>query len=696
MTVRPLLLIRPDGNERDALALDGFGLPSTIDPWLEVSPATEALEAHRMVGFLQGSSSQVVLLITSPRTWTNWGALVGAAALESAANAAVGRGVRVYCTGPATRDSLPEALAAVARMAPNAAELARVVNADELPRIQADPLTAGMPATALIPGSTIARKVLPDALEAAGWRVLRAGIYNTVAARHRPASADLLAAGAFSAVILRSPSAVKALVQFAGEADLTGKADLAVQNAPLIITAGPTTSAAAADAGLTVQACPSAHPEELAALAARLLGGAKISRDQGATELPSEHPSHRREVATSAFLTACRGVRPARTPVWFMRQAGRSLPEYRAAREGTSMLESCLTPRLAAELTLQPWRRYGVDAAIFYSDIMVPLKLAGIGVEIQPGIGPVLDHPVRTREDIAALPQLTDESLAPIREAIGLVTAELGDTPLIGFAGAPFTVASYLVEGRPDTAHPHTHQLMHDDPVAWQALMDWVADIDIAFLRAQVLAGASAVQLFDSWVGELGLDDYLTLVQPASGKVLRALGELGVPRIHFGTGSAHLLVSMRDAGADVMGVAADIGLDAASELLGGHTPVQGNISPDVLTASPTEVDTAVDKVLAAGAAAPAHIVNLAHGVPKDTDPDVLARIVERVHAAPVTATSPASGAPDPGSPDATSTLKLYRPHDPARPTHDAVDSSQNTVDSPEATNVSPKDLAKGN
>ena len=247
-------------------------------------------------------------------------------------------------------------------------------------------------------------------------------------------------------------------------AEFTGGTPIPASTA--VITAGPTTSAAAREAGFTVQACPSAHPQEVAALAARLLGGRALSQEIYPEALPADHPSHSGAIADSALLSACRGERPARTPVWFMRQAGRSLPEYRAAREGTTMLESCLDPALAAELTLQPVRRYGVDAAIFYSDIMVPLKLAGVDVEIEPGVGPVLAHPVRSRDDIAALPTLTDEALAPIREAIGRVTAQLPDVPLIGFAGAPFTVASYLVEGRPNRTHPRTHELMHDDPQA--------------------------------------------------------------------------------------------------------------------------------------------------------------------------------------------------------------------------------------
>lgn len=629
MTARPVLLIRPDGNERDAIALDRFGLAATIEPWLEVTAATDSGPAHRMTGFLQSSGPQAILLITSPRTWGTWSQLVGRAALENAASRAVDRGMRVFCTGPATRDSLPAKLADNARMAPNAAELARLVNKEELPRILNDPDNAGLPPVALIPGSAIARRELPEALERAGWNVLRSAIYQTRPRPERPVSVDLLLAGAFSAVVLRSPSAVQALTEFT--------AGTPIPAPTAVITAGPTTSAAARDAGFDVQASPSAHPEELAALAARLLGGETLSREIYPQSLPEGHPATTPEVAASPLLTACRGEDVPRRPVWFMRQAGRSLPEYRAAREGTTMLESCLDPELAAELTMQPVRRYGVDAAIFYSDIMVPLKLAGIDVEIEPGVGPVLAHPVRSRDDIAALPTLSDAALTPIREAIGRVTAQLNGVPLIGFAGAPFTVASYLVEGRPNRTHPLTHALMHDDPQAWESLLEWVAEIDIAFLRAQVLAGASAVQLFDSWVGELSLADYLVHVQPASGRVLRALGELGVPRIHFGTGTSHLLEAMRDAGADVMGVGADLSLDGANALLGGRTPVQGNIDPQVLTQPLSAVDAAVAAVLEAGSAAPGHIVNLAHGVPKDTDPDVLAHIVDLVHRAPVAA-----------------------------------------------------------
>ncbi|WP_415630673.1 uroporphyrinogen decarboxylase [Propionibacterium sp.] len=354
--------------------------------------------------------------------------------------------------------------------------------------------------------------------------------------------------------------------------------------------------------------------------------------------LPAGHPLRTGVLEHSPFLAACHGVRTEVTPVWFMRQAGRSLPEYRAARVGKAMLDSCLDPALASELTLQPVRRYHVDAAIFYSDIMVPLRLAGVQVDIEPGVGPVLANRVSTLADVQALPELGEQALEPIREAVRLTVAELATMqphpiPLIGFAGAPYTVASYLVEGRPDRAHPRTRALMRDDPATLAALLNWVADIDIAFLRAQVTAGASAVQLFDSWAGELDTSDYLVHVQPASATVLRALGTLGVPRIHFGTGTAHLLPAMRDAGAEVMGVAADTTLDKANHQLGGTTPLQGNVDPKLLSGDPQRLDEHVRAVLKAGREAPAHILNLAHGVPPDTDPQVLAHIVDLAHTA---------------------------------------------------------------
>lgn len=351
-----------------------------------------------------------------------------------------------------------------------------------------------------------------------------------------------------------------------------------------------------------------------------------------APALPDSHPLHSTRIAHSPMLQACRGVTPERTPVWFMRQAGRSLPEYREIRAGTRMLDSCLTPDLAAEITLQPVRRYGVDAAILFSDIMVPLRLAGLGVEINPGIGPVVAEPIRRIADVEALPDLDDLDVTVMAHTVSLVLAELGDqTPLIGFCGAPYTVASYLVEGAPSPDHARTRAMMRAQPEAFARLLDWVARLDIAFLRAQILAGASIVQVFDSWVGELSVDDYRRHVMPASARVLEAMADLEVPRIHFGARTGHLLEALREAGADVVGVGVDISLAEASRRLGHRTPVQGNLDPAWLDRPWPELRDAVDSVLRAGALAPGHVFNLGHGVPKDADPAVLARIVDHVH-----------------------------------------------------------------
>lgn len=337
---------------------------------------------------------------------------------------------------------------------------------------------------------------------------------------------------------------------------------------------------------------------------------------------------------TAPLLAAYAGRPVSRRPVWFMRQAGRSLPEYRAAREGTSMLEACLTPELAAEITVQPVRRHDVDAGIFFSDIVVPLKLAGVGVEIVPGVGPVLAEPVRTAADVDRLPELDPDALAPVREGVARSVERLGGVPLIGFAGAPFTLASYLVEGRPNRELPATRALMTEDPQLWHRLLGWVAGITTSFLRAQVEAGAEAVQLFDSWVGRLSRDEYLRAVQPHSAAVLAGVADLGVPRVHFGTGSGDLLGSMHAAGADVMGVASDISLALANTRLGGRVPLQGNLDPELLRAEPAVLEASVRRICAEGDAAPGHVFNLGHGVPPETDPDVLTRLVELVHSIP--------------------------------------------------------------
>jgi uroporphyrinogen decarboxylase len=350
--------------------------------------------------------------------------------------------------------------------------------------------------------------------------------------------------------------------------------------------------------------------------------------------LSADHPLRDGRTQDAPLLRAYRGQPTDSHPVWFMRQAGRSLPEYLAVRKGTGMLEACLTPDLAAEITLQPVRRHGVDAAILFSDIVIPLKLAGIGVDLVPGTGPVVEHPIRTAADVAALPALDPAALVPISAAAAQCVQALGGTPLIGFAGAPFTLASYLVEGGPSREHLRTKALMHAEPETWHALASWVATITGAFLRAQILAGASAVQLFDSWAGGLSLADYQRFVAPHSADVLASVADLPVPRVHFGINTGELLAAMRDTGADVMGVDHRIPLDVANERLGGRTPLQGNIDPALLFAGDKPLQEATLACLAAGRSAPGHVVNLGHGVPPDTDPDVLTRLVAFIHDQP--------------------------------------------------------------
>lgn len=314
-----------------------------------------------------------------------------------------------------------------------------------------------------------------------------------------------------------------------------------------------------------------------------------------------------------------------------MRQAGRSLPEYRAIREGVPMLDACLRPEMAAEITLQPVFRHGVDAAIFFSDIVIPLRLAGIDVDIVPGVGPVMAAPVRTRNDLDRLEELELPALGPITQAVGITVDRLGRTPLIGFGGAPFTLASYLIEGGPSRELPVTRALMHDDPDLWAQILTWVAGVTSQFLRAQVLAGASAIQLFDSWAGRLSIDEYRKFAAPYSKAVMAAVSDLPVARVHFGTMTKNLLRDMYDVGATVMGVDQFTPLDWANELFDGKVPLQGNIDPELLDAPWDKLSAHVEEVLVRGSGAPAHIVNLGHGVPPDTDPDVLARIVSLVH-----------------------------------------------------------------
>jgi uroporphyrinogen decarboxylase len=313
-----------------------------------------------------------------------------------------------------------------------------------------------------------------------------------------------------------------------------------------------------------------------------------------------------------------------------MRQAGRALPEYRAARDGIPMLQACATPDLVAELTMQPVRRYGVDAAILFSDIVVPLKAVGVDLDIVPGVGPVVAAPVKSISDVEALRALTPDDVGFVSESVRLLVAELGAVPLIGFAGAPFTLASYLIEGGPSRDHLRTKTLMYTQPDVWHALLDRLADIAGAFLRVQVLAGVSAVQLFDSWAGALSVADYRKYVLPHSAKVLATVVDLGVPRIHFGVGTGELLESMGDAGADVVGVDWRVPLDLAAKRVGGRA-VQGNLDPATLFAPWPVLEAATRDVIARGRDATGHVFNLGHGGLPSTDPDVLSRLVELVH-----------------------------------------------------------------
>lgn len=418
-----------------------------------------------------------------------------------------------------------------------------------------------------------------------------------------------------------------------------------------------------------------------------------------------------------ALLAALNGQRPARTPVWFMRQAGRSLPEYRQLRAQVNlpMLEACLNPQVVAQATLQPVRRHGVDAAIFFSDIMVPLRLAGVDVEIKPQVGPVLSAPIRTRDDVERLlgcgfgqgtwashdgaTHQGAEGVAALREAIALILTELGTpaqapkpgapqpltqapqplaqaqavrptqpaapaqaqpaastpatmpqasqqaqaqptgwTPLIGFGGAPFTLAAYLVEGKPSRDHLAARSLMHADPPTWDLLMRWCAQVTGDFIALQISCGASAAQLFDSWAGSLSPTDYREHVAPYSALAIARAREAispttgkAAPLIHFATGSARLLPQMLAAGAQAVGVDDRTELDWAIDQLGGSCPVQGNLNPALLTAPWPVIEQAIVECLRAGRQAPGHVFNLGHGVPPTTDPAVLTRIVEFVH-----------------------------------------------------------------
>jgi uroporphyrinogen decarboxylase len=321
-----------------------------------------------------------------------------------------------------------------------------------------------------------------------------------------------------------------------------------------------------------------------------------------------------------------------------MRQAGRSLPEYRAVRGEGSILGAIAKPDLAAEITLQPVRRYGVDGAVMYSDIVVPAHAIGFGIDVAPGTGPVATAPVRTAADLDRLRPYEPDTDAPyIAEAVRLVRKELpADVAVLAFAGAPFTVASYLVEGRPSRTYEHTKALMHTDEALWHDLMGRLADQAIASVTAQLAAGADAFQLFDSWAGALSLRDYDRFVLPHSRRVFTALADSfpHAPGIHFGIGCDHLLESMVRAGPTVIGLDWRTPIAEARRRLGADRAVQGNLDPALVLAGAQVALAGVDAVLADNAGHPAHIFNLGHGVQPNTDPGVLEAVAARVHESP--------------------------------------------------------------
>ena len=334
--------------------------------------------------------------------------------------------------------------------------------------------------------------------------------------------------------------------------------------------------------------------------------------------------------AMSSFLPAARGEPVPYTPVWFMRQAGRSLPEYREIRANIPMLESCRRPELVCEITLQPVRRHHVDAAILFSDIVVPLEAMGIEVEIAPGVGPVIDSPIRSAQDVDRLRPFDPEEGVPFVLAAVRALVEQLDVPLIGFGGAPFTLACYLVEGGPSKDHARTKALMASDPATWDKLMDRLSEAILGYLRGQVAAGVAAVQLFDSWAGSLAPHDYRAHVAPAVTRILGGLAGSGVPRIHFGVGTGELLELMHGAGTDVMGIDWRVPLRRARQRLGEGVVLQGNLDP-ALCLAPFEVARDRAHEILGETGGRRHVFNLGHGVLPSTDPDTLARLVDAVH-----------------------------------------------------------------
>ena len=335
---------------------------------------------------------------------------------------------------------------------------------------------------------------------------------------------------------------------------------------------------------------------------------------------------------TDRFLRACRREAVDSTPVWFMRQAGRYMPEYRAIREKHSLLQICREPELAAEVTMQPVRALGVDAAILFADILLPAIPLGVGLDFAKGEGPVLQRPVRTLNDVQGLHPVDPEAdLGYVLQAIKLLRAELNGTPLIGFCGAPFTLASYIVEGGSSRDFTKTKTMMYSAPETWHALMEKLSTVLADYITAQIRAGAQAVQLFDSWAGALGPQDYVEYVQPYSSRVLKPSEATGVPVIHFGTGTATLLPAMKSAGGTVIGLDWRIGLDDGWEVVGSDVAVQGNLDPAALFAPLPELKRRVHDVMQRAHGRAGHIFNLGHGILQNTPVDHAKAVVDMVH-----------------------------------------------------------------
>ncbi len=333
------------------------------------------------------------------------------------------------------------------------------------------------------------------------------------------------------------------------------------------------------------------------------------------------------------FLDACHLRQPDATPAWFMRQAGRCLAEYRELRKRYDILTMAKTPELCAQVTLMPVKEFGVDAAVLYADIMLPLEGMGVSLEIEPDVGPIIHNPVRTMQDVDALRVIDPEEATPfVMEAIRLVRRELeGKQAVIGFSGAPFTLACYLIEGRPSRDYAIAKSLMYGQPETWHALMNKLTEVVSRYLVAQVSAGADVVQLFDSWVGALSPSVYKRFVQPYSKRIFDAVKQTSTPSIHFGTGTASLLELMTEAGGDVISIDWRMDLDTAWTRIGYDRGIQGNLDPTLLLTPWNVIEEGMHDVLRRAANRPGHIFNLGHGVLAPTPPEILRRLVDAVH-----------------------------------------------------------------